>query len=92
MDAREAIEDIKNNIQPVVGGISLDMAIKALEKQIPKEPIKHYKVHGNTYAECPNCNHTGLRQSTHDHCWWCGQRLDWIGYLRTEDLAKEGEC
>ena len=33
MTIDEAIKDIKDNIKPVVGGISLDMAIEALEKQ-----------------------------------------------------------
>ena len=31
MTIDEAIKDIKDNIKPVVGGISLDMAIEALE-------------------------------------------------------------
>ena len=33
MTIDEAIKDIKNNIKPVVGGKSLDMAIEALERQ-----------------------------------------------------------
>lgn len=33
MTIDEAIKDIKDNIKPVVGGISLDMAIEALEFQ-----------------------------------------------------------
>ena len=33
MTIDEAIKDIKDNIRPVVGGKSLDMAIEALEKQ-----------------------------------------------------------
>ena len=33
MTIDEAIKDIKDNIKPVVGGKSLDMAIEALEKQ-----------------------------------------------------------
>lgn len=33
MTIDEAIKDIKDNIKPVVGGISLDMAIGALERQ-----------------------------------------------------------
>lgn len=33
MTNKEAIEDIKNNILPIVGGKSLVMAIKALEEQ-----------------------------------------------------------
>lgn len=31
MTREEAIADIRDNIKPVVGGISLDMAIKSLE-------------------------------------------------------------
>lgn len=31
MTREEAIVDIRDNIKPVVGGISLDMAIEALE-------------------------------------------------------------
>ena len=31
MTKEEAIADIRDNIKPVVGGISLDMAIKSLE-------------------------------------------------------------
>lgn len=33
MTIDEAIKDIKDNIKPVIGGISLDMAIEALEEQ-----------------------------------------------------------
>lgn len=33
MTIDEAIKDIKDNIKPVVGGVSLDMAIDALEEQ-----------------------------------------------------------
>ena len=33
MTIEEAIADIRDNIKPVVGGISLDMAIEALEQQ-----------------------------------------------------------
>ena len=33
MTIDEAIKDIQNNIKPVVGGKSLDMAIEALKKQ-----------------------------------------------------------
>ena len=39
MTAQEAIKDIKENIKPVVGGKSLDMAIEALERQISIERI-----------------------------------------------------
>ena len=32
MTTEEAIKDIKENIKPIVGGISLDMAVEALER------------------------------------------------------------
>ena len=45
MTNEEAIADIRDNIKPIVGGKSLDMAIKALEKEscedaISREAIK----------------------------------------------------
>ena len=37
MTYEEAIIDIRENIQPIIGGKSLDIAISAIEKQIPNE-------------------------------------------------------
>ena len=37
MTNEEAIIDIRENIQPIIGGKSLDIAISAIEKQIPNE-------------------------------------------------------
>ena len=37
MTNEEAIIDIRENIQPIIGGKSLDIAISAIEKQIPKK-------------------------------------------------------
>lgn len=88
MTNEEAIIDIRENIQPIVGGKSLDIAISAIEKQIPKKPINVEK----HYYKCPCCkqdlgvsdddifvyeNHTLM------YCPKCGQALDW-GY--TNDL------
>ena len=42
MTNEEAIIDIRENIQPIVGGKSLDIAISAIEKQIPKKPTGIY--------------------------------------------------
>ena len=52
---------------------SVKMAIKALEKQIPKKLI--YKENGN--IECPSCNCEALRY--HNYCWNCGQASKWGG-------------
>lgn len=53
MTREEAIEDIRDNIKPVVGGISLDMAIKALEKQPCEDCISREAVEEMIKAEMP---------------------------------------
>lgn len=60
---------------------AIDMAIDALEKQIPMKPIKSY---GSAirYCEvwkCPNC---GFRWSggVVDFCYRCSQAIDWSEY------------
>lgn len=86
---RESIEVIKANY-PTSGYYmlreSLDIAIEALEKQLPKRPrengmsdglIKKTKYY--TCQTCGNCLLTEMmneRQNT-NYCWDCGQRLDW---------------
>lgn len=69
MKKEEAIIDIRENIQPLIGGKSLDIAISAIEKQIPKKPIK-------TRSEivCPTCN---TLVGSSPYCRYCGQALDW---------------
>lgn len=53
------------------------VAIKALEKQIPKKPIE------NDYYDyaCPNCGSNVVNQADNDylfeHCYHCGQSLNW---------------
>lgn len=61
----------------------LDMAIKALEKQIPKKP----DLEGDGYADghlvydtwiCPNCEHEyEVDYEEYDWCPNCGQHIDW---------------
>lgn len=53
-----------------------ELAIKALEKQIPKKPIT-YK--GTNRADCPICGATvrGIDNPFGDWCSKCGQRLLW---------------
>lgn len=82
MTANEAVERIKDHIvrhfakEPNAIYITkaLDMAIKALEKQIPQKP----KLDNNNgiyeTEHCPNCNRK-LFPNEH-HC-KCGQALDW---------------
>lgn len=77
MAIEEAIKDIKENIQPSVGGKSLEMAISALEKQIPKKPIENPADDTCLYYEnyCPSCEN--LLVVRYKHCPKCGQKIDW---------------
>lgn len=82
MTNEEAIIDIRENIQPIIGGKSLDIAISALEKQIPKKPI--YEDVGNVYGAlkrtCANCGDVCLvskdAKPYERYCRFCGNLLD----------------
>lgn len=60
-----------------------DMAIEALEKQIPQKPT----IWGDGYADgvliydmwdCPNCEKSyEIDYDHYDHCPNCGQAIDW---------------
>lgn len=50
----------------------MQVTIEALEKQIPKKPVKRI-VEKWTYYHCPICEDITLR----DYCGNCGQALDW---------------
>lgn len=63
-----------------------EMAIQALEKQIPKKPRKTDSYRGvlkRVYAYvCPTCGNSCLEKQANERqdtmfCWNCGQRLDW---------------
>lgn len=90
------IQEVKNNfVQNLAENAYINMcsaeemniAIKALEKQIPKKPTAH-KVEvpkikvgngffgkGTTVYRCPCCNE--LISRIYDCCYKCGQALDW---------------
>lgn len=82
MNAQEALARIKehrdihfhNELNAIYITEALDMAIEALEKQIPEKP-KLDNDNGIYETEhCPNCNRK-LFPNEH-HC-RCGQALDW---------------
>lgn len=60
-----------------------DIAIKALEKQIPKPVINREVIKDFNEkplyicGDCPNCGCVRLRSSDTDYCVTCGQKLDW---------------
>ena len=65
---------------------AFQMAIQALEKQIPKKPRKTDSYRGvlkRVYAYvCPTCGNACLEKYMNERqntmfCWNCGQKLDW---------------
>ena len=84
MTNEEAIIDIRENIQPIIGGKSLDIAISAIEKQIPKKPLD-VCTPVVTWGLCPTCkgelNKLGGRPNrvfqSNAFCPDCGQKLLW---------------
>lgn len=70
------IEYLKHNWKPhpdydVLEAINI--AINALEKQIPKKPI--FDNYHRAGYRCPDCNNTN--PWGYKHCKHCGQKLDW---------------
>ena len=81
MTENEAIAEIRFNMSTI--GLkedsvkrvvkARDLAIKALEKQIPKKPDF---TEDKEFALCPRCNGKGLLDKQ-KYCDNCGQKLDW---------------
>lgn len=87
----EALSDFNKQVtakadgayQSTVGKIACNMAIQALEKQIPKKP----NLEGDGYADgllvydtwiCPCCEkHYEVDYDEYDYCPNCGQAIDW---------------
>ena len=89
MTNQEAINDLKVILSEIteceesicyitdVDAEPLRLAIKALERQIPKKPISYDSVPHN---RCPVCNNSiKVFEDAHEHhyCLYCGQCLDW---------------
>mgnify|MGYP006914465183 CR=1 FL=1 len=80
-DYNEAIAEVRFNMSTI--GLkessikrivkARDLAIKALEKQIPKKPDF---TEDKEFALCPCCNGNGLADKQ-KYCDNCGQKLDW---------------
>ena len=86
MTESEAIKRIKEcrntpNFQPYIYmNEALNMAIQALEKQIPKKVVKD----GERRYKCPCCGGCAKTETGDsfidyrlDYCDGCGQKLDW---------------
>ena len=90
MTKSEAIKELhkirpRGGIIPQKRAEALDVAINALEKQIPKKP--EYEADGYAggelvydYAKCPICGHDfeyGINDWGCKYCSDCGQKLNW---------------
>ncbi len=72
---------------------ALNMAVEALERQIPKKPDisgdscdKNGNLIYDTY-DCPNCHvNYELEYDKYDYCPSCGQALDW-----SEEVNENGQ-
>ena len=55
------------------------LAIEALEKQIPKKPIKsdRQEIRYTLTYDCPTCGRQFTGTGFADFCYHCGQALDW---------------
>lgn len=88
MTENEAIEEFKERLELIEkcyrGKVedykqALELGVKALEKQIPKKPIKSENQvvrYVNTYY-CPTCELGITGTNIAKWCYNCGQKLDW---------------
>lgn len=90
MTASEAIKELhkirpRGGIIPQKRAEALDVAIQALEKQIPKKPImkQYFEDLEEEYLCCPTCGEILTDRIPADnktfyfHCMNCGQKFDW---------------
>lgn len=54
-----------------------DVAIKAVEKQIPKKPLNREDRAEISYGYCPCCSNIIDDWNDIRHCGECGQAIDW---------------
>lgn len=91
MTESEAIKEFQDNIDLPYGVTVSDeasvMAIKALEKQIPKKLISKHKsvnveeqlFYGEEtfFGDCPHCGALNCSLWNDKNCGHCGQAIDW---------------
>lgn len=81
-EAIKTIELAKAEVEwnyPMDYAVSFEMAIKALEKQIPKTPLESdRKIRYCEVFKCPNCDFEFSGRIS-NYCYRCGQALDWGG-------------
>lgn len=88
--AIKKIREYKNRLKFYSINKSLDIAIDALEKRIPKR-LNNIHVKRDFYGhpflitgDCPTCGASGINTSTTNYCYCCGQRVDGSGWEESE--------
>ena len=82
MDIEKAIDCLKADKEyltdmKICDGEEMDIAIKALEKQIPKRPNKNFEKFSGVWCSCGKYLGKGYFVDKQSYCTDCGQKLDW---------------
>lgn len=85
MTPREAVEALKlinlKRVHPFYNWEEMlevrDIAIEALEKQIPKKPINKENNYQRNIGLCPCCKEIIDDWEDYKYCSECGQAIDW---------------
>lgn len=83
MNTQQALETIKYEVNEEghCGYIEdeLRLAMAALEKQVPKRPLRKNACGDCVVYSCPACKDGRLILDGDNYCTMCGQKLDWGG-------------
>lgn len=85
MDTQKAIEYFSGKLERTLSNRrrqAYEVALEALEKQVPKKAIEHETKFAPVY-ECPSCGCIDVYGQ--ENCDECGQKIKW----EVEDNAKE---
>ena len=87
MTYKEAINTIEHGCiyRDKQSGEALEIAVIAIEKQIPKKPKKKEENQYSTFYDCPCCGGYLMSKidgelccgQEYEYCYRCGQALDW---------------
>ena len=84
MTPEEAITELKESYVLTNGKIngkplfeSIEIAISALEKQVPKKPTRFGSKHIYICPNCARAEYIKRRDALDTHCGFCGQLIDW---------------
>ena len=82
MTESEAIKELhgirpRGGIIPQKRAEAIDMAINALEKQIPKNPHINFEKFSGVWCSCGKYLGKGYFVDKPSYCSNCGQKLDW---------------